>query len=62
MNFALYAKHAKGVELCVYDKDHNLVAELPLDPSTHKTGRLGNAPHCPHSGVACPLLPHHLLC
>lgn len=38
INFALYAKYAKGVELCIYDADHNITSELSLDPTKHKTG------------------------
>ena len=39
VNFALFAKHATTVALCLFDETtHTLVYEINLDPAQHKTG------------------------
>lgn len=39
VNFALYAKFATGVEICLFDgTDHRALASIKLDPKSHKSG------------------------
>ncbi|GAX83904.1 hypothetical protein CEUSTIGMA_g11328.t1 [Chlamydomonas eustigma] len=38
VNFALYAKHASGVQLCLFDRDHQHLQSIQLETSSHKTG------------------------
>jgi len=38
VNFALYAKYARAVTLCLFDENNSPTTEISLNPSQHRTG------------------------